>query len=102
MNKLGPRTTLVHIRALPDHLDDFIAATRLNHEGTRKEPGNLQFDLIQMEEDPSRFVLVEVFQDEAAVNAHKQTAHYALWRDAVAPWMAEPRKGVVYHRILPA
>ena len=95
------RATLVYVHVKPQHLDDFIEATRLNHLGTRQEEGNFQFDLIQDQADPSRFVLYEVFANEEAVMKHKETAHYQLWRDTVEEWMAEPRKGVVHHRVFP-
>ena len=62
----------------------------------RRKPGNLRFDVVQQVDDPNRFVLIEVYRDEAGMEGHKQTAHYAKWRDSVAPWMAEPRKGVKY------
>ncbi|MBN1268177.1 MAG: antibiotic biosynthesis monooxygenase [Kiritimatiellae bacterium] len=88
--------TLVHVHVKPEHLEPFIAATKANHEGSVKEPGNRRFDVLQLAEDPTRFVLVEAYEDESCVAAHKETAHYKTWRDTVADWMAEPRKGVKY------
>ncbi|HHH45787.1 MAG TPA: antibiotic biosynthesis monooxygenase [Thiotrichales bacterium] len=66
-----------------------------------REPGNLRFDVLQSEEDPARFVLYEVYVDEAAAAAHKETDHYLRWREKVADWMAEPRRGVRYRGLLP-
>ena len=88
--------TLVHVHVKPEHLDAFVAATKANHEASVKEPGNRRFDVLQLVEDPTRFVLVEAYVDEASAAAHKETAHYKAWREAVADWMAEPRKGVKY------
>ncbi len=94
--------TLVHVHVKPEHVDDFIEATRRNHEGSVQEPGNLRFDVIQSVEEPTRFVLYEAWRDEAAMAAHKETPHYLAWREAVADWMAEPRQGVPYRGLFPA
>ena len=88
--------TLVHVQVKPDHVTDFIEATLANHEGSIREPANLRFDVLQSADDPTRFVLYEAFGDEAGAIAHKATSHYAVWRDTVADWMAEPRLGVRY------
>lgn len=94
--------TLVYVEVKPEHIDAFIAATRRNHEASIAEAGNLRFDVLQQAGDPGRFVLYEAYVDAAAAAAHKQTAHYAAWRDAVADWMALPRQGVVYRGLAPA
>lgn len=95
------QVTLVHVHVVPEHVEDFVAATRRNHEGSVAEPGNVRFDILQSADDPTRFVFYEAYVDAAAARAHKETAHYAAWRDAVAPWMAEPRQGVPYVGLLP-
>ena len=79
----------VHIHVLPDHLEKFKQATIVNATNSRKEPGVVRFDVLQAAEDPTRFALYEVYRDRAAVDAHKQTAHYAEWNEKVAPWLAE-------------
>jgi autoinducer 2-degrading protein len=94
--------TMVDVRVKPDHIDDFIAATKRNHEGSIQEVGNLRFDVCQLDSDPTRFVLYEAYVSEEAAAAHKETAHYQSWKDAVANWMAEPRKGVRYTGLFPA
>ncbi len=91
----------VHVHVLPENRDDFIQATLANARNTVLEPGNLRFDVIQQLDAPNRFVLYEVYRDEDAAGAHKQTAHYARWRDAVAPWMAEPRQGIKHRALFP-
>ena len=93
--------TLVHVVITPGHEEAFLEATRRNHEASVAEPGNLRFDVLRSEEDPSRFILYEAYQDGAAARAHKETAHYAAWRDAVAGLMAEPRVGIRYEGIMP-
>ena len=93
--------TLVHVQVLPENVEDFIAATRDNHLGSVAEPGNLRFDILQQAEDPTRFVLYEVFVDAQAAAAHKQTVHYLKWRDTVAAWMVSPRQGVAHHLLFP-
>src|SRR5215468_8517612 len=90
----------VHVK--PEHIDEFIQATRANHEGTRKEPGNLRFDVLQAEEDPSRFFLYEVYKTAEDFPKHHATTHYQKWREIVAPWMAEPRVGVKHVNIYPS
>jgi (4S)-4-hydroxy-5-phosphonooxypentane-2,3-dione isomerase len=94
--------TLVHIHVKPERLAEFIEVTRRNHEGSVAEPGNLRFDVLQLAEDPTRFILYEAYRDEAAAKAHKETPHYAAWRDAAADLMAEPRSGVRYDGLFPA
>ena len=93
--------TLVHVAVKPEHIDDFIAASRRNHEASVQEPGNRRFDVLQLSDDPCRFVLYEAYASAEDAAAHKQTAHYAAWRDAVADWMAEPRRGVAYTGLYP-
>jgi autoinducer 2-degrading protein len=88
--------TLVHVNVTPERLAEFIEASRLNHEGSITEPGNIRFDFLQSADDPARFVIFEAFVDEASAKAHKDTPHYAVWRDTVADWMVEPRRGVRY------
>ena len=92
----------VHVHVKPENQEDFLRESLENARNTVEEPGNLRFDVNQQADDPNRFVLYEVYRDEAAVDAHKQTAHYSHWRDAVAPWMAERRKGVKYVPHFPA
>jgi (4S)-4-hydroxy-5-phosphonooxypentane-2,3-dione isomerase len=84
----------VHVYVKAEHRDAFIQATLDNARNSTQEPGNLRFDVLQQADDPNRFMLYEVYQDAAAADAHKQTAHYARWRDTVMDWMLEPRKGV--------
>ncbi len=83
----------VRIEVTPGHEEEFIRATAQNHEGTRKEPGNLRFDVLRQITEPQRFFLYEVYRDEAGFTAHQQTTHYQRWKEAVAPWMAVPRVG---------
>jgi len=93
--------TLVHVRVIPEHVQDFIAATRANHLASVREPGNRRFDVLQSPEDPTEFVLYEAYASATDAAAHKETAHYLTWRKAVADWMAQPRRGVAYHGLLP-
>lgn len=95
-------TTLVHVRVKPESVDAFIAASKKNHEASIREPGNRRFDVLQDAEDPTRFILYEAYVDAEEAAAHKQTEHYAEWRDTVADMMAEPRRGVPYNGLYPA
>ncbi|MBQ3064979.1 MAG: antibiotic biosynthesis monooxygenase [Clostridia bacterium] len=85
---------LVSVHVKEEYVDAFREITAYNHENTRKEPGNVRFDVLQSRNDPTRFTLYEVFADEDAVAFHKTTAHYQRWRDTVADYMAEPRSAV--------
>jgi quinol monooxygenase YgiN len=86
----------VHVRVKPGVEEGFRAASLANAEASRREPGVARFDLLAEREDSSHFVLVEVYRDAPASTAHKATAHYAAWRDAVADLMAEPRQSEKY------
>ncbi len=94
--------TLVHVDVKPEAVDAFIAATRANHEASVREPGNRRFDVLQAPDAPGRFVLYEAYDSPESAARHKETAHYAVWRDAVATMMATPRKGVPMRALFPA
>jgi (4S)-4-hydroxy-5-phosphonooxypentane-2,3-dione isomerase len=96
------QVTLVHVKVKPAHINDFIEACRLNHEASTREPGNRRFDILQSADDPGAFVLYEAYATAEDAAAHKQTDHYAQWRETVADWMAEPRQGVAYNGLYPA
>jgi autoinducer 2-degrading protein len=92
----------VHVHVKPDQIEAFIAATRDNASQSIREPGIARFDVVQQTDDPSRFVLVEVYRTVEAPAAHKETTHYQVWRDAVADMMAEPRTSVKFSNVFPA
>jgi quinol monooxygenase YgiN len=91
----------VQIHVKPECVEAFLAATVENASASLKEPGIARFDFVQQRNDPTRFVLVEVYRTEEAPAQHKQTAHYAKWRDTVATMMAEPRTSVQYTNLYP-
>jgi quinol monooxygenase YgiN len=91
----------VHVHVKPEHVESFRLATLANARESLKEPGLARFDVVQQQDDPGRFVLVEVYRDAAAAAAHKETKHYPVWRDAVAPMMAEPRFSVKFSKVFP-
>jgi len=86
--------TLVHVHVKPEHIDAFIAASRANHEASVLELGNRRFDVLQDPDDAGHFILYEAYATAVDAAAHKQTAHYARWRDSVAEMMAQPRQGI--------
>jgi len=90
---------LVHVK--PDQADAFRAASLENARNSVREPGVARFDVIQQQDDPTRFVLVEVYRTPDDPAKHKETAHYKKWRDTVANMMAEPRIGVKYTNAFP-
>ena len=94
--------TLVHVHVKPECLKDFVAATQLNHEASIREPGNRRFDVLQDLADAGHFILYEAYATAEDAAAHKQTPHYAAWRDTVADMMAEPRRGVPMTGLYPA
>jgi autoinducer 2-degrading protein len=93
--------TCVYVQVKPDKIQDFILETTENHNKSVKEPGNLRFDLLQDAQDSSKFMIYEAYESIEASADHKNTEHYIKWRDVVAEWMAEPRKGVRYSIVAP-
>jgi (4S)-4-hydroxy-5-phosphonooxypentane-2,3-dione isomerase len=92
----------VHVRVKPEGVEPFKQATLENARQSIQEPGIAGFDVVQQQDDPTRFVLVEAYRTPDAPAAHKETRHYQAWRDAVAPLMAEPRSSVKYANLFPA
>jgi autoinducer 2-degrading protein len=86
----------VDIAVVPDQLQGFLDATEENAMASRKEPGVVRFDVLSDRDDPTHVVLVEIYRDEAAAAAHKDTGHYQRWRDIVAQMMARPREATRY------
>ena len=91
----------VHVHVKPEHVEAFRQATLDNARHSVQEPGIARFDVVQQTDDPTRFVLVEAYRTVEAIVAHKATAHYARWRDAVAEMMAEPRTAVKFDNVFP-
>lgn len=91
----------VSVQVKPEYVQAFVAATMANARASLTEPGVARFDVCQQQDDPTRFVLVEVYRDEAAPTAHKTTPHYAVWRDTVAAMMATPRTSAKYRNVFP-
>jgi len=89
----------VHVKS--ECVEAFKQATLMNARASLQEPGVARFDVVQRQDDPTRFVFVEVYRDAAAAAAHKETAHYPVWRDTVAPMMAEPRQSVKFENVFP-
>ena len=89
----------VHVK--PDQLEAFETATLENARNSIREPGVARFDIIRQQDDPARFVLVEVYRTSEDPARHKETAHYQKWRDTVAGMMAEPRTSVKYTNVFP-
>lgn len=91
----------VHVQVKPEFVEEFKAATEENARASVQEPGIARFDVVQQQDDAARFVLVEVYRTPDAPAAHKETAHYAKWRDTVAGMMAAPRTSVKYSNLFP-
>ena len=91
----------VHVHVKPESVDAFREASLANARASVQEPGVVRFDVVQQQDDPTRWMLVEIYRDGDAPAAHKATAHYAAWRDAVEPLMAEPRRSVRYAPAFP-
>jgi (4S)-4-hydroxy-5-phosphonooxypentane-2,3-dione isomerase len=91
----------VHVHVLADKVEEFVMASKRNAASSLMEPGVVRFDVAQNLDDPTRFVLMEVYRDDEAPVLHKATEHYASWRDAVAPLMASPRTSVRFRCVYP-
>jgi len=92
---------LVHVNVKSEFIEAFKQATVENASNSVKEAGIARFDVIQQTEDPTKFILVEVYKTVDAPAAHKETAHYTRWRDTVTEMMAEPRQGIKYANVFP-
>jgi quinol monooxygenase YgiN len=91
----------VHVKVKPEAVETFRQATIANATESIKEPGIARFEMMQQQDDPAKFVLVEAYRTVEATVAHKETRHYQVWRDTVAPMMAEPRFSVKYSNVFP-
>ena len=91
----------VHVRVKPESVDAFREASIENARNSAAEPGVARFDVLGQTDDPTLFLLVEVYRNDDAPARHKETAHYAIWRDTVAGMMAEPRSSVKYANVFP-
>ncbi|MCU0961750.1 MAG: antibiotic biosynthesis monooxygenase [Pirellulaceae bacterium] len=91
----------VHVSVKPECVEAFREATIQNARQSLREPGVVRFDVIQQQDDATRFVLIEIYRTEQDPARHKETAHYASWRDTVADMMAQPRTSVKYTHVYP-
>ena len=91
----------VYVHVKPESSDAFKQASLANAAGSIQEPGIARFDVIQQNDDPTRFILIEVYRTADAMTAHKTTPHYLTWRDTVADMMAEPRKSAQFTNVFP-
>lgn len=91
----------VHVHVKPECVDAFRRITTENARNSIQEPGIARFDVVQQMDDPTRFVLVEVYRTAEAPARHKETAHYLAWREIIEPLMAEPRRSLKYHNVFP-
>jgi quinol monooxygenase YgiN len=91
----------VHVHVKPDYVRAFLDASITNAQNSIKEPGIARFDVIQQKDDPTHFVLVEVYRTQADPAKHKETPHYAQWRDQVTSMMAQPRASVKFDNVFP-
>jgi autoinducer 2-degrading protein len=101
MKEVAMQIVLVHVHVKPEFVEVFKQATIENASNSVQEAGIARFDVIQQADDPTRFILVEVYKSAEAPAAHKATTHYARWRDTVAEMMAEPRQGIKYTNLFP-
>lgn len=91
----------VQVQVKPEHVEAFKAASLDNACHSVQEPGIARFDVVQQADDPTRFVLVEVYRSDDAPTKHKETSHYARWRDTVADMMAASRQSTKYRNVFP-
>jgi quinol monooxygenase YgiN len=93
---------MVHARVKAEFIDAFKEATIVNAENSAREPGVARFDFMQQQDDPSKFVLYEVYRDADAPAKHKETAHYNAWLEKVTDMFEEPRTRALYTNVFPA
>ena len=95
------KITFVNISVKKEYLKEFIEATKENQKNSILEKGNIRFDFLQSKKDETKFMLVEIYENEEAAQEHKKTAHYLKWRETVEKMMACPREGIDYIPIAP-
>jgi quinol monooxygenase YgiN len=91
----------VHIHVKTERVDAFRQASIENAQNSILEPGIIRFDVLQQMDDPTRFILVEIYRQPEDQVKHRETAHYMKWRDSVADWLAEPRVGIKFQPVFP-
>jgi len=91
----------IHVHVKPESVEAFRQATIENARASVREPGIARFDVAQQQDDATRFVLIEVYRTPEAPAAHRETAHYLKWREAVEPMMAEPRQRMLCNSVFP-
>jgi (4S)-4-hydroxy-5-phosphonooxypentane-2,3-dione isomerase len=91
----------VHVEVKPERVDEFIEATVQNASNSLQEHGVTRFDVLQQQDEPTRFILTEVYRTPEDAARHKETEHYQVWRDAVADMMAAPRSSVKFDNVFP-
>lgn len=94
-------TVILSVHVKEEYIADFIAETIKNVQGSLREPEVQRFDFLQSKDDPARFTLIEVYDNEQSISKHTQTAHYTTWRDAVTDMMAETRTKAAYRMVSP-
>jgi quinol monooxygenase YgiN len=92
---------VVQARVKPEFIDAFKQATAINASNSAKEPGIARFDFLQQQDDPTRFVLYEVYRDPSAPTQHKQTTHYLAWAETVSHMFQEPRSRAFFTNVFP-
>ena len=93
----------VSIQVQPEHVKEFLEVVRHDAEHSEKdEPGCLRFDVIQAKDDPNRFYFYEVYRDQAALEAHRQTPHFKLYAEKTAPWLAAPPERRLGRNLIPS
>jgi len=92
---------MVSVEVKPEYLEEFKKATLENARASLQEPGIARFDVLQQQDNPARFLLVEAYRSQEATAAHKATTHYAIWRQTVEKMMAQPRKSLKYDALFP-
>ncbi|MCF7929223.1 MAG: antibiotic biosynthesis monooxygenase [Spirochaetales bacterium] len=93
---------IIHVQVKQEYRNEFETATQKNHEDSIREPGILRFDLVRDTDNPGHYVLYEVYTSEAATTSHKETAHYAEWKQAVEPMMSAPRESASFEAVIPS
>jgi (4S)-4-hydroxy-5-phosphonooxypentane-2,3-dione isomerase len=91
----------IHLKIKPEHIDEFIAASVGNAQSSLREAGCVRFDVVQDTAEPSHFEFIEIYRDQAAHAAHRESAHYKAWAGRVEGMMAEPRSRILYRNIFP-
>ena len=85
----GVYINAVDLVVIPSEMPKFLEAIKENGANAVKEPGCREFNITVLANNPNHVFLYEVYDNEAALNAHRQTEHFKKYQAATANMIAD-------------